>query len=37
MKLTYDAPNDLLYIAFEEGQSPVRNWIKMLRWILPSR
>lgn len=25
MKLTYDAPNDLLYIAFEEGQSPVRN------------
>ena len=25
MKLTYDAPNDLLYIAFDESSSAVRN------------
>ncbi len=25
MKLTYDAPNDLLYIAFDDSLSAVRN------------
>ena len=25
MRLTYDAPNDLLYIAFDESTSAVRN------------
>ncbi|MGE3421202.1 MAG: DUF2283 domain-containing protein [Dehalococcoidia bacterium] len=25
MRLTYDAPNDLLYIAFDDSSSAVRN------------